>query len=72
MSEEEIKQKGEIILRNHLLRCFGDVVKEFPGVNDLTKEEAVNYLLKLRREGRIKITLSTVNQLFKTKIDWIQ
>jgi hypothetical protein len=72
MNEKENKKMGEIILRSHLLRCFDDVIKEFPGVNGLPKEEAVDYLLKLRREGSIKITLNTVNQLIETKIDWIQ
>ena len=71
MKEEEVKEKGEIILRNHLQRCFADVVKEFPDIKHKPKEAAINYLLKLREEGKIKITLSTVNNLMKTEIEWI-
>ena len=26
MDEDELKMKAEVILRNHLLRCFDDVV----------------------------------------------
>ena len=40
MKEAELKKKAEIILRNHLLRCFKDVVKEFPDIRDMPKEEA--------------------------------
>ena len=66
MKETEL---AEIILRNHLLRCFKDVVKEFPDISDMPKEEAVNYLLKLRQEGKIIIKLNTVDDLIKTHID---
>jgi len=71
MKEEEVKEKGEIILRNHLRRCFTSVVKEFPDIKHKTKEEAIDYLLKLREERKIKITLRTVNNLVKTEIEWI-
>ena len=69
--EEESKKKAEVILRNHLLRCFNDVVKEFPVLIDMPREEAVDYLLALRRERKIRITLNTVDNLMKTQIDWI-
>ena len=71
MKEEEVKEKDEIIPRNHLQRCFTNVVKEFPDIKHKPKEEAIDYLLKLREEGKIKITLRTVNNLMKTEIEWI-
>ena len=71
MKVKELKVKAEVILRNHLLRCFDDVLKEFPDVIDMTKEDAVDYLLTLRRERKIRITLNTVDNLMKTQIDWI-
>jgi hypothetical protein len=49
MKEPELKNKAEVVLRNHLFRCFKDVVKEFPDISDMPKEEAVDYLLKLRQ-----------------------
>ena len=71
MKETELKKKAEIILRKHLFRCFKDVVKAFPDISDMPKEEAIDYLLKLRREGKVIIKLNTVDDLIKTKIEWI-
>lgn len=71
MDEKELKEKAEIILRNHLLRCFDDVAKEFPGLTDMPQQEAIEHLLTLRRERKIKITLNTIANSVKTRIDWI-
>lgn len=71
MQEAELKKKGEAILRNRLLRCYNDVVKEFPDIKNMPKEEAVDYLLKLREEGKVKITLNTVDGLIRAQIQWI-
>ena len=71
MQEAELKKKGEAILRSYLLRCFNDVVKEFPDIKNMPKEEAVDYLLKLREEGKVKITLNTVDNLIRAQIEWI-
>ena len=71
MKEKELKEKAEAILRNHLLRCFNDVLKEFPDIVDMPREDAVDYLLTLRRERKIRITLNTVDNLMKIQIDWI-
>jgi len=71
MKEPELKNKAEIVLRSHLFRCFQDVVKEFPDISDMPKEEAVDYLLKLRKEGKVIIKLNTVDDLIKTQIEWI-
>jgi hypothetical protein len=68
---DELKRKAEIILRDHLLRCFNDVVMECPDLIDMPKKEAVDYLLTLRREGKIRISLNTTDNLLKTQIDWI-
>jgi len=69
MQEAELKKKAGVIARNHLLRCFNDVVKEFPDIENMPKEEAVDYLLKLREEGKVKITLNTVDNLIRTQIE---
>jgi len=66
-----IEKKAEAILRNHLLRCYSDVVKEFPDIKNMPKEEVVDYLLKLREEGKVKITLNTVDDLIRAQIEWI-
>ena len=71
MKEPELKNKAEVVLRKHLFRCFKDVVKEFPDISDMPKEEAVDYLLKLRQEGKVIIKLNTVDDLIKTQIEWI-
>ena len=71
MKEPELKNKAEVVLRNHLFRCFKDVVKEVPDISDMPKEEAVDYLLKLRQEGKVIIKLNTVDDLIKTQIEWV-
>jgi len=71
MQEAELKKKAATILRNHLLRCYNDVVKEFPDIKNMPKEKAVDYLLKLREEGKVKITLNTVDNLIRAQIEWI-
>ena len=71
MQEAELKKKGEAILRNHLLRCYNDVVKEFPDIKNMPKEDSFDYLLKLREEGKVKITLNTVDNLIRAQIEWI-
>ena len=70
MKNQELKKLVEIALRKHLLRCFKDVVKEFPPISHMPKEEAVDYLLRLRRDGKVIITLNAVDDLIKTQIHW--
>jgi hypothetical protein len=72
MKEPELKNKAEIVLRNHLLRCFKDVIKEFPAISHMPKEEAVDYLLRLRKDGKVVIKLNTVDDLIKTQIHWVE
>ncbi|MBW1783197.1 MAG: hypothetical protein JRL30_20950 [Deltaproteobacteria bacterium] len=71
MKDEKIKETTEIVLRKRLLRCFNDIVKKFPELLDLPKEKAVDRILTLRREGEIRITLNTVDNLINTRIDWV-
>ena len=59
MKEPELKNTAEIVLRNHLLRCFKDVVKEFPTISHMPKEEAVDYLLRLLQDGKVISKLNT-------------
>lgn len=68
---DDLKNKAELILRDHLLRCFNDVVEEFPDLIDMPREEAVEHLLSLRREREIRISLNTIDNLVKTQINWI-
>ena len=70
MKEAELKNKAEIILRKHLFRCFRDVVKQFPAIIHLPKEEAIDYLLRLRQDGKVIIKLNTEENWIKTQIDW--
>jgi hypothetical protein len=68
---DDLKRKAEVILKDHLLRCFDDVVMEFPDLIDMPREEAVEHVLTLRRERKIQISLNTIGNLVKTQIDWI-
>ncbi len=72
MINAAIKESAEIVLRKHLHRCFDDIVKSFPELVDTPKEEAVEQILTLRREGKIIVSLaSTANGLITTRINWV-
>jgi hypothetical protein len=69
---DDLKRKAEAILRDHLIRCFDDIVTQFPALLGSPKEEAVDQMLTLRREGKIRISLTTTaDNLIDTRIDWI-
>ena len=58
---KSIEQAAEDLLRNYLIRCFSKVSKQYPDVAAMKPEDGVEELLKLKREKKIKIELTTVN-----------
>ena len=54
MTTEEV---AEEILRNYLVRCHRLVSKGYPEIARMEPTKAADYLLHLRRTGRITITL---------------
>ncbi len=51
------EQVAQEILRKYLIRCHEIVSKEYPEIANLNPPEAADYLLYLRKTGRIAISL---------------
>lgn len=69
---KSIKQAAEDVLGSYLLRCFSEVLKQYPAITAMTPEDGVAELLKLRRENKITIELTTVESSVKCTIQYVQ
>ncbi|MDX2504062.1 MAG: hypothetical protein QNL62_06250 [Gammaproteobacteria bacterium] len=63
-----IKQIAENVLRSYLVRCFSDVSKQYAEVSEMSPEDGVDILLKLKNENKINIELDTVGDFIKCTI----
>ena len=69
---KSIKQGAEDVLRSYLLRCFSEVSKQYPAVIAMSPEDGVAELLRLRRENKIIIELTTVENMVDCTIQYVQ
>jgi len=69
---KSIKQAAEDVLRGYLLRCFSEVSKQYPAVTTMNPEDGVEELLKLRRENKITIELTTVENSVQCTMQYVQ
>ena len=69
---KSIEQAAEDVLRSYLLRCFFEVSQKYPAVKAMTPEDGVEELLRLKREKKIKIELTTVNDSVDCTIQYVQ
>ena len=69
---KSIEQAAEDVLRGYLLRCFSEVSKQCPAVTAMNPEDGVAELLKLRKENKITIELTTVETSVKCTIQYVQ
>lgn len=67
-NNQSIEQAAENVLRSYLLRCFFDVSQQYPQVSTMNPRDGVEKLLKLRRENKITIELTTVGGLVECAI----
>jgi hypothetical protein len=51
------EQLNEKVLRSYLIRCHRAVSDEYPEIGTMEPEKAADFLLHLRRTGRIDIRL---------------
>ena len=56
------------ILRDYLLRCFATVSEQYEPIQEMNPEQGVEYLLKMRNEGKINIALYPEGELVKCSI----
>lgn len=69
---KSIEQAAEDLLRSYLLRCFLKVSQQYPAVKSMTPEDGVEELLRLKREKKIKIELTTINDSVECTIRYVQ
>ena len=59
------------ILRDYLLRCFATVSKKYEPIQKMNPEQGVDYLFKMRNEGKINISLYPEGELIECDISLI-
>jgi hypothetical protein len=57
-----VEQVTEKALRSYLIRCHRIVSDEYPEIRNMEPEKAADFLLHLRRTGRIDIQLHMRDQ----------
>jgi hypothetical protein len=65
------EQALDEILRDYLLRCFSTISKQYEPIENMLPEQGVQYLFKMRNEGKIKISLYPEGELVKCTISLI-
>ena len=66
---KSLEQAAEQILRDYLLRCYATVSKQYRPLQDMTPEQGVAYLLRLRDEGKLSVSLYPEGDLVKCRIE---
>ncbi|MDP2924297.1 MAG: hypothetical protein Q8O30_11385 [Candidatus Omnitrophota bacterium] len=65
MSVEEVADK---ILRDYLIRCHHVISKNYQEIKDMEPENAANFLMHLRKMGKIDIKLKCIDNRISCKI----
>ena len=64
-----IEQAAEQILQDYLLRCYATVSKQYQPIQHMAPDQGVEYLLRLRDEGKLSISLYPEGDLVKCRIE---
>jgi len=59
---QNVEQAAEKVLRSYLMRCYSNVSKQYQPIVNMSPEQGVEHLLMLKKEGKIKIELDSVNE----------
>ena len=62
LTDERMTQVAEKVLRSYLIRCHRIVSDEYPEIRNMEPERAADFLLQLRKTGRIDIQLYMKDQ----------
>jgi hypothetical protein len=68
------KSKEQVLdelLRKYLLRCYSTISKQYQPIENMSPEQGVDYLFKLRNEGEIMISLDCVGERIECKISHV-
>jgi len=58
-TQEQVIEK---LVRDYLLRCYSNISKQYLPIAEMTPEEGVDYLLKLKKDGKVKIEFETIGE----------
>jgi hypothetical protein len=64
-----MKTLARKVKRNQLIRSWSSVVKAYPPVAGMGKEEGVEWLLALEDQGKLSISFDCVNELLEARIE---
>jgi hypothetical protein len=59
LTDEQVAEKA---LRSYLIRCHRTVADEYPEIRGMEPEKAADFILHLRRTGRIDVQLYMKDQ----------
>jgi len=59
---QTLEQVTEKLIRDYLLRCYSNVSKQYLPIAEMTPEVGVDYLLKLKKDGKVKIEFETIGE----------
>ena len=68
---KSLEQVADEILRNHLIRCYSTISKQYQPIASMNPEDGVDFLFKLRNEGKIRIALDSIGELIECKIIYV-
>ncbi len=68
---KSIEQVADEVLKSYLIRCYATVSKQYQPIASMKPEEGVEYLFKLRNEGKIRISLDNVGEIVDCTISHI-
>ncbi len=57
-----LEQVAEKLTRDYLLRCYSDISNQYLPIAAMTPEEGADYLLKLKKDGKVKIEFETIGE----------
>ena len=66
---KSFEQAAEQVLRDYLLRCYATVSKQYQPLQQMPPDQGVEYLLRLRDEGKLRISLYPEGDLVKCRIE---
>ena len=65
---KSLEQAADKILRNHLIRCYSTISKQYQPIASMNPEDGVECLFKLKNEGKIRISLDSTGELIECNI----
>jgi len=63
-----LEEAADEVLRDYLVRCHHIISKDYQKIKDMKPENAANFLMHLRKTGKISIKLKCIDNRIHCKI----